>query len=197
MYLDVKRFLYNYIENRKRKDYGYDLYKKDLFISLIKNNGFSLEQQYLLFNYLKRIFDGAYFDSEWIETEFLQIKLKIFKHSNKLKYVLLWSSQSIRNILFTLGILYLGECLIFLPSFHPFFELFNIKFVPYSDCSVLNYPMNVLAWHIDWIDGPKVYNLTLGGVLLFTFWYIAYIVFVVNFLFKNFLSNLKINDAEE
>ena len=101
LYLDVKRFLYNYIENRKRKDYGYDLYKKDLFISLIKNNGSSLEQQYLLFNYLKRIFDGAYFDSEWIETEFLQIKLKIFKHSNKLKYVLLWSSQSIRNILFT------------------------------------------------------------------------------------------------
>lgn len=194
LYRDVKAWCSNYVGSKQEKDYGYDVYEHSRITEKIDDEYLSARQKLALVNYVKYVLSQYNDNGAWLDDECIDYKLEVLKKENFIKYLILLSSSNKRRCLITIAIFFLVELIVLLPAPFDWMELFDLQKEIYSDCSWLNYIVNVLAVKIDWIEGPKLVCLNWRGVVLCGLWMLVYIVFIVNILFNNIFSDISVYD---
>ncbi len=190
LYCDIKGWCCNYISSKQEKDYGYDTYNRSKIKEKIYDSSLTAKQRLGLINYVKYILSQYNDDGSWLNSDATELKLTVLKKENWFKFILKWSSSKIRRSLITILIFFVVELVFLLPAPFEWMELFDLQQVNYSECGWLNYIANVVAVKLDWIDGPHLVCLNWRGVMAMGLWMVLYIVFVVNILFNNIISDI-------
>ena len=79
LYLDIKYFISVYLRNKRKKDYGYEDYNRDLLLEYVLSPFLSVEQQYRLLIYLKYLLETLSYETAWLSNKIFEKKLKIAK----------------------------------------------------------------------------------------------------------------------
>lgn len=197
LYLDLKRFVSLYLRNKRRKDFGYEDYNKNLLLEYVKCPWLTIEQQFRLLSYTQYLLETLSYESTWLNIHYRKLQLELAKEKNIVKYILLLSSWNIWTIIISIFILYFIECLILLPAPFHFMEWYSLQKVTLSSNCFINHLVNVLSLHFSCIDNSAKVSFTAPGILALVCWNLLYIVVGVNFLFKNLLSNFDVDKLEE
>lgn len=194
LYLDIKKFIYEYLHNKRRKDYGYEEYDYNIIKGYIYCSGFNEEQKLKLLIYTRYILSSLSYENEWIESHIKKVRLKIAFKKHKLKWLLILSSWNSITLLASILILFGVECVLLLPAPFEWMEVCTITPVHYTDCSFFNHVLNVISLHFDCIENSAKVKFSSWGIVGLLFWSFLYIMVCVNFLFKNLFSNFEVND---
>jgi len=201
LYSDLKTLVKLYFTKLESSSYGYDTFRLDLIISKIKYTPTS--QQIELLFFLKRLLiDNEYFELiRDCEKEINKAKLENYKSTfsytkpktyiNVLKMILLWSSLSIFNLLFSLAIMYVLSFIVFLPAPYGFMEVFKVQYINFSDNYLSNHALNLLSFLFDLSNKMIITSNCWYGLLGIILGKILYIILIINFVLKEFIKAIK------
>lgn len=133
MYLDTKMMLSHYIKSRSGKEFGYDQLDCDFIKDHIEQSYMTDKQQISLYDKTAVGLKAIGEDSEWIRDRVLNIKLRVFKRDNWVKYLIVLSGKSKLNCICTLLLLFCIECIFLLPVADKDHALFAMKVENYCD----------------------------------------------------------------
>jgi hypothetical protein len=187
LYKDIKQFSDSYIETIKMADYGYDNYnysKIEQLIQYLPSN-----EQISILQYITSVSarELPEHDRTWFVTRIHQSEIKqIFESKNYIQYpktVFLYLGQSVVRLLLGLTVLFIITCLILLPASIDSFAIFEVSYEIYSQNSMLNHIMNVLALFADLNNNLKVEPIGLFGLLVIIIGKLLFITFIINFFY--------------
>lgn len=187
IYSDIKKFIDAYVESIKLADYGYDNFnyaKINRLIGLLPAN-----QQISIVQYITSVTARELPDYE--RTWFIQRKhsaeIKHICESKKYilypKTILLYLGQSIIRLLLGLLILFILALLFLLPAPTESMAVFKVTFENYSQLTLLNHTMNVLALFADLDNNIRIEPINLFGLFLIISGKIIFLVVIVNFIY--------------
>lgn len=194
LYLDVKKFIYVYLRNKRVKDFGYEDYDSGLIKDYIMDSNFNDEQKFKLLLYTRNLLSSLSYEYDWLEIHLKRVRLNLALKKHKFKWILLLSSWSPLTLFISISIIFALECLLLLPAPIPSMSVCTIIPVHYSDCSFFNHIFNVISLHFDCIENSAKIQFHSWGIIGLVIWNLLYIIICVNFLFKNLFSNFEIDD---
>lgn len=194
LYLDVKRFIYLYLNTKKIKDFGYEEYDYKLIQDYIMNSGFNDERKFKLLLYTRNILSTLSYEYDWLKKPLKRVRLDLAFKNHKFKWILLLSSWSPLTLFVSILLIFALECLFLLPAPIPCMSVCTIIPVHYSDCSFFNHILNVVSLHFDCIENSAKIQFHSWGIVGLVLWNMLYIIVCVNFLFKNLFSNFEVDD---
>ena len=197
LYLDIKYFISVYLRNKRKKNYGYEDYNRDLLLEYVLSPFLSVEQQYRLLVYLKYLLETLSYETAWLSNKIFEKKLKIAKKNKSIKYLLLLSSRNLWTILISILSLYFIECIILLPAPLSCMEWYTFQKVFISSNAFINHLANVITLHFDCIDNSAKISFTTLGLVSLVLWNVVYVVVGVNFLFKNLFASFNVDELEK
>lgn len=197
LYLDIKFFISVYLRNKRKKDYGYEDYDRELLLEYVLSSNLSVEKQYKLLVYLKYLLETLSYETAWLSGKIFEKKLKLAKEKKSIKFLLLLSSRNLWTILISILSLYFIECIILLPAPLSCMEWYTFQKVPISSNAFINHLANVITLHFDCIDNCAKISFTTFGLVALVIWNVVYIVIGVNFLFKNLFSSFNFDELEK
>lgn len=197
LYLDVKCFISVYLRNKRRKDFGYEDYNRELLLEYVLSSNLSVEKQYRLLVYLKYLLESFSYETAWLSNKIFEKKLKLAKEQKSIKYLLLLSSRNLWTILISILFLYFIECIILLPAPLSCMEWYTFQEVSISSNAFINHLANVITLHFDCIDNSAKISFTTLGLVSLVLWNVIYVVIGVNFLFKNLFASFNVDELEK
>lgn len=197
LYLDLKRFISLYLRSKRRKDFGYEDYNKELLLEYIKCPLLTTEQQFRLLSYTQYLLESLSYEASWLNIHFRRLQLKLAKEKHKVKYLLLLSSRNVWTMFLSILILYAIECFILLPAPFQFMGWYSFQKEPISSNSFINHLVNVLSLHFSCVVNSAKVSFTAPGMFALVCWNFLYIVIGGNFLFKNLFSSFDVDKLEE
>ena len=102
LYLDIKYFISVYLRNKRKKDYGYEDYDRELLLEYVLSSSLSVEKQYKLLVYLKYLLETLSYETAWLSGKIYEKKLKLAKEKQSIKFLLLLSSRNLWTILISI-----------------------------------------------------------------------------------------------
>lgn len=197
LYLDIKYFISVYLCNKRKKDYGYEDYDKELLLEYILSSNLSIEKQYRLLTYLKYLLETLSYETAWLSEKIFDKKLRLAKKQKSIKYLLLLSSRNLWSILISILSLYFIECIILLPAPLSCMEWYTFQKVTISSNIFINHLANVITLHFDCIDNSAKISFSTLGLVSLVLWNVVYVVVGVNFLFKNLFASFNVDELEK
>lgn len=184
MYIDVKKFVLNYINAADKLDYGYD----EIKLEKVEKACCGLEKKEklsVLYTTLRLLYMRGY-ELDDIQKIITDLKCSIAKEDKKyFLYLRLLLSSNIWWLLFAYLVYVLVVFIILLPAPFSFMEMYNIELKTYSSNSLYNHVMNTLAT-LTGNDNiaPVITPLGLGGMLNYCLGIILFYLLIVNFVLK-------------
>lgn len=197
LYLDIKYFISVYLRNKRKKDYGYEDYDRELLLEYVLSSSLSVEKQYKLLVYLKYLLETLSYETAWLSGKIYEKKLKLAKEKQSIKFLLLLSSRNLWTILISILSLYFIECIILLPAPLSCMEWYTFQKVSISSNAFINHLANVIILHFDCIDNSAKISFTTLGLVSLVLWNVVYVVVGVNFLFKNLFASFNVDELEK
>lgn len=198
-YIDIKCFINFYIRSRVKRDFGYDIIDANKIIRAIDFSD-SPKEKHELYIWTIRILKKNHFESEseYISLRIRQIKLEIILSQRKslvcyAKAFMHLTSYNFWTIFITLLFLFTLSYLLLLPAFDDRFVLFDIKYQIYSSNFYFNHFLNMLAKTFELSRDIKIIPQNWLGVLLLVLLKAFYLIFIINYLYKNILYQFKIS----
>ncbi len=184
LYLDVKKFILNYISAAEKQDYGYDEIKlekiKEVCCCLKKK-----EQLSVLYTTRRLLYMRGYELDEILKI-ITNLKCSIAKEEkNYFLYIRLLLSSNIWWLLFAYLIYALVIFVVLLPAPFNFMEMYNIEFKFYNSIPLYNHVLNTMAVLTGNEDlAPTITPLGLGGMLSYCIGIILFYLLIANFVLK-------------
>ena len=116
LYLDVKKFIYLYLNTKKIKDFGYEEYDYKLIQDYIMNSGFNDERKFKLLLYTRNILSTLSYEYDWLKKPLKRVRLDLAFKNHKFKWILLLSSWSPLTLFVSILLIFALECLFLLPA---------------------------------------------------------------------------------
>lgn len=195
VYVDIKQYLAVSFSQDACRNYGYDTISVDKVKSVIEGSSLTDAKRYALFEYALTLASPVFVDVEELKNSRDLYYGKVVKKKNKIQYLLLISSQSIRSILLTLFVLFLIELVVLFPAPFPCMELFDFSTSDICDNYFLNHVANVVSLHIGVTDISSVIPTNAFATVLLFLWEIILVVFAANILFSKLLSKIHLNES--
>jgi hypothetical protein len=196
IYLDIKKFIKEYILSIEEGRYGYDIIrvKRILeYIGFVKN-----EAKVSLFYFTKRLLIHYGFDDEFkvIETSMKKIEIKLlfenFRFSKLFKLFYLISTYNTITILLVIFLIILVGWIIILPAPEWSNVLFKVEIANYTEELWLNYLLNYIGGLLKINNQYKIMPINPIGVIILAFGRIFVVLFLVNVLLRELNNKLNI-----
>ncbi|NQX38228.1 hypothetical protein SAMN05421820_101240 [Pedobacter steynii] len=196
IYVDVKKYIYFYIQSLKEKQYNYDEFSESHIVDLIQL--FNVEQQFNLLEYALREIKREHLFEKTIEFENLLNKVEFKKECQNFKFRnffklfftgCLYNNWSIAIALITCFMLCF---IIYLPAPKDFPVLFKTTYYQVSDSFFLNHCSNILMSIFDIQQDKFVLPVNIWGTLVLILTKCFFIAIVVNVFVDQLKSRFKI-----
>lgn len=184
LYLDIKKFLKNYIISADNEDFGYD---NTIFNRIMKIVNLSSPKEKLsLLHTIRRYYLMNGYEINEVKRELNKQEIMVAKENKKyLRWTLLRVGSSLSGLLCGYLVYAVIVLIALLPAPFNFIELFHIELKNYSSYPLLNYPLNAITLLTGNCDiAPKITPINVIGVLIYSFGILLFYILIVNFLFK-------------
>lgn len=191
LYLDIKKFLFFYLESKKIKDYGYDELCIDKIIRIILF--LPIEQQIRILLYTKSMLKKNYDEVEWIENIINSTKINLYKKNhNVIMWVLSYITHNLLRMCLSILLIILITGIFLLPAFIPNLSLYTIEYVDISSNFYINHFANIFALFFDIDIGVKINCLNLLSLSIYAIVKLLYFIIIGNFLFQKISAKISI-----
>ena len=184
LYLDVKQFLYSYIDAVGGADFGYDFLSEPKIQEAI--SGLSANEQVAIYRYLCHLYVQRGYDTEPVREMASSAKLQLaLKERAYLRYLLLLSSRNIMSLILSYLLFVLVVFVMLLPAPIEQVHFLDTDMAVMCDSFWLNHMMNILALFCGIDDfGPRIIPVGIVGMLLYLAGIIVYFLLIANFIVR-------------
>ena len=196
IYVDIKALINNYVDVVKSNDYGYDFFCYSKLFRAI--NQLNYRERLSVLNYLNSTVAREFpdFDRAVIIDFIKKVKIeKIVKDKDIAKFpqaFILFSSLDIEKLLLVLAVFFILTVIILLPAPFGWMELFEIDYHHFSNSFILNHILNIFSLFGGFSNGMEIIAINSMGVLLLLVGKIAFVLLIVNFVYKKIADKISI-----
>ena len=186
LYLDVKKFVENYIKASDKEDYGYDEILPQKIMEAIE--GLEVSQKLSILYTMRRMMIMRGYDADSLQNEISSLRIQFAWLGNgyqKCYAVCLWLSSQWWTLLISYIAYIIVLMIVLLPAPLDCMQMFEIDYNYYSDNGISNCIMNTLALLTGNDDiAPTIKPIGIGGLVVYILGKILFYLIIGHFVYR-------------
>lgn len=186
LYMDVKKFIENYIKASDKEDYGYDEILPKKIMDAVA--GLEVNQKLSILYTMRRMMIMRGYDTDSLQDEIRNLRIQSAWLGNgyqKCYAATLWLSSQWWTLLISYAVYIMMVMIVLLPAPLECMQFFEIDYNDYSDNEISNCIMNTFALLTGNDDiSPKVKPIGFGGLAVYIIGEILFYLIIGNFVYR-------------